>query len=113
MDEQGEEPVVKVEEFENALEVVAAAMKRMEERIDRLEQMGPSAQLLHELDVLRVQLDEVVIFRVDPKIEDESPGFHLGMADALTQAGLGGRAFVLAVEPRQADVTVVKRHEES
>lgn len=62
-----------------------------------------------QIETLRVQPNENLIIRLDPKLEEDMPGFHADLQTALVQSGLGGRVFVLALEPRHADVVVVPR----
>lgn len=99
--------------------VMAAAMKRLEERVvaleervDRIEQIGPSRSIIKELAALRIGPTERVILRVDPKLEDVSPGFHMGMISALREAGLAERTFVIALEPHHFNVSVVETETE-
>jgi hypothetical protein len=78
--------------------------------MDRVVTDGEFVQpLIRELEVLRIRPDENLVIRIDPRLEEDMPGFLADMSVALVQAGLGGRVFVIALEPRHADIVVVPR----
>lgn len=101
----GGEGDIEVTEFEAMVLMLNNRIIDLEQEAQR-ERVEP---IIVQLEMLKVAANENLVIRIDPKLEERYPGFLGDLNTALVSAGLGGRVFVLSLEPRHADVVVVPR----
>lgn len=69
---------------------------------------NPEQSLITEIAALRIQPNERLIIHVDPSISLENAGYYEDLRRALADAGLGGRAIVIACPVTKIDFKVVE-----